>query len=204
MWLYQFIMRPPHGCYEWSCFCSAQEFIRHLHLLILRRLFIKPVQENVEAFYLPVNPQRKRGGIDFFDPFQEVPIEARQDVIDELVRGMLALQPVHAQLDPDLDKEPLKVFRRLVSVVCDFTGGGYEKTRVLFKEGWVKDYLAEMHEHHEEGKRRQQRHLFHQDELSRAGRERRARDLVIKAKREEYRSALKLVRDRERAIFAGR
>ena len=59
-------------------------------------------------------------------------------------------------------------------------------------------------EHHEEGKRRHQRHLSHQDELSRAGRERRARDLVIKAKRQEYRSALKLVRDRERAIFAGR
>ena len=211
MWLYQFIMRPPHGCYEWSCFCSGQELIRHLHLLILKRLCIKPVQENVKALHLPPNLEGEQFGINFFDPFQVVPVDARQEVLKELINGMLMMEPLLEQLDPELDEEPLRVFRRLVRIVQDgshFSGpteeDSFKQLRSLFGEGWIACYLDRMYEHYMEGKRRAERHLLSQDELSLAGKARRARDAVIKKERDIERAALKLIRDRERAIFAGR
>ena len=208
MWLYQFIMRPPHGCYKWNCFCTAQELIRHLHLLILERLYIKPVRENVEALNTPGGYMQR---VDCFDPFQVIPTEARQDVLKELINGMLMMEPLLEQLDPELDEEPLRVFRRLVRIVQDgshFSGpteeDSFKQLRSLFGEGWIACYLDRMYEHYMEGKRRAERHLLNQDELSLAGKARRARDAVIKKERDIERAALKLVRDRERAIFAGR
>ena len=211
MWLYQFIMRPPHGCYEWSCFCSGQELIRHLHLLILKRLCIKPVQENVKVLHLPPNLEGEQFGINFFDPFQVVPVDARQEVLKELINGMLMMEPLLEQLDPVLDEEPLKVFRRLVRIVQDgskFRGptreDRFKQLRSLFGKGWIAGYLDQMYEHFMEGKRRAELHLLNQDELSLAGKARRARDAVVRRERDRKRAALKLVRDRERAIFAGR
>ena len=211
MWLYQFIMRPPHGCYEWSCFCSGQELIRHLHLLILKRLCIKPVQENVKVLHLPPNLEGEQFGINFFDPFQVVPLDARQEVLKELINGMLMMEPLLEQLDPVLDEGPLKVFRRLVRIVQDgskFSGpteeDSFRQLRSLFGEGWIAGYLDRMYNHYIEGKRRAELHLLNQDELSLAGKARRARDAVTKKERDIERAARKLIRDRERSIFAGR
>ncbi len=208
MWLYQFIMRPPHGCYKWNCFCAAQELIRHLHLLILERLYIEPVRENVKAFHTPGGYMQR---VDCFDPFQVIPTIARQEVLKELINGMLMMEPLLEQLDPELDEEPLRVFRRLVRIVQDgshFSGrteeDSFKQLRSLFGEGWIAGYLDQMYEHFMEGKRRAELHLLNQDELSLAGKARRARDAVVKRERDRKRAALKLVRDRERAIFAGR
>ena len=57
--------------------------------------------------------------VDCFDPFQVIPTIARQEVLKELINGMLMMEPLLEQLDPVLDEEPLKVFRRLVRVVQD-------------------------------------------------------------------------------------
>ena len=209
MWLYQFIMRPPHGCYKWSCFCSGQELIRHLHLLILKRLCIKPVQENVKVLHLPPNLEGEQFGINFFDPFQVVPVDARQEVLKELINGMLMMEPLLEQLDPVLDEEPLKVFRRLVRIVQDgsnFRGptreDSFKQLRSLFGEGWIAGYLDRMYEHYMEGKRRAVLHELNQRILAYAGMERRAKDGIAKAERDRKRVALKQARDRDRILFS--
>ena len=120
MWLYQLIMRPK-WCYKWNCFCASDQFIRELNLLILHRIGVLPVQENVEGFDRPDDK-----GVDTFDPFKVVPEEARVKVFNELVSGIKQFGPLLQELDPDLDREPLKAFRRLIRIVHDYVGG-YEK-----------------------------------------------------------------------------
>ena len=156
------------------------------------------MQENVEGFDRPDDK-----GVDTFDPFKVVPEEARVKVFNELVSGIKQLGPLLQELDPDLDIEALKAFRRLIRIVHDYAGG-YEKMMEFFEVGEVKNYLLEMHEHFEEGKRRYRRHIVYQKELEKAGKERRARDRLVNAERQRKRAALKIIRDRERAIFAGR